>query len=81
MIIAGARDPFGFGRIFYHPATGVCAGSIREVLQASDAAVDRIDAQAIQGYFSGMRLADRTLLCTCGPCRQAIPCSDRRMAR
>ncbi|SDV47058.1 asparagine synthase-related protein [Chitinasiproducens palmae] len=65
-MIVGTRDPFGFERLHYHPASGVYAPSIAGVLaavrQAGGQPSDEIDRCAIAGYLSDARRPGRTVL-------------------
>ena len=56
------RDPFGLKRMFYHPASGAIAPSMRQVLQQSAGLQAQPDPEAILGFFQDQRIPGRTVI-------------------
>ncbi|ALM81616.1 asparagine synthase-related protein [Bordetella sp. N] len=61
-MIVATRDEFGFRRIVYAEQEEVTSDSIKGLLQASQAAAGVPDVAAIQGYLTGARLPEHTVL-------------------
>ncbi|MDF3983596.1 asparagine synthase-related protein [Luteibacter sp. PPL201] len=61
-MILAERDPFGFRRVVYHVASATVGERVDEVAARASLAERGIDVAACQGYFSGRRLHDRTVM-------------------
>jgi hypothetical protein len=61
-MIVHERDPFGARRVIYHPHSGTSGTGIRELIGRHGLATGALDSDAIAGYFTGTRRADRTIL-------------------
>ncbi|MET4675007.1 asparagine synthetase B family protein [Luteibacter sp. ME-Dv--P-043b] len=61
-MILRERDPFGIRQVVYHSRSATFGGGIRELLRQAQLPTGPLDSQAIGGYLTGARYADRTIL-------------------
>ena len=61
-MILRERDPFGVRQVVYHPRSATFGTGIRGLLRHASLPTGALDDQAIAGYLTGARCADRTIL-------------------